>query len=59
MVMLLKWEEKWSCYRGCHFNGSENGHVTEVVSLMEGEWSCYRGCQFNGRRMVMLERWRV
>ena len=21
----------------------ENGHVTEVVTLMEGEWSCYRG----------------
>ena len=19
----------------------ENGHVTKVVSLMEGEWSCY------------------
>ena len=19
----------------------ENGHVTEVVSLMKGEWSCY------------------
>ena len=34
----------------------EHGHVTEVVSLMEGEWSCYRGGQFNGGRMVML--WR-
>ena len=21
--------------------GSENGHVTEVVSLREGEWLCY------------------
>ena len=21
--------------------GSENGHVAEVVSLMEGEWLCY------------------
>ena len=31
----------------------ENGHVTEVVSLM-GEWSCYRGGQFKGGRMVMV-----
>ena len=35
----------------------ENGHVTEVDSLMEGEshvrWS------FNGGRMVMLQRWSV
>ena len=34
-----------------------DGHVTEVVSLMEGEWSCYRGGHFTGRRMVMLQRW--
>ena len=52
MASLKKGE--WSCYGG-HFNGKENGHVTEVVtnggrmvmlqrwSLMEGEWSCYRG----------------
>ena len=34
--------------------GQFNGHVTEVVSLMEGEWSCYRGGQFNGEgRMVV------
>ena len=33
-------EGEWSCYGG-HFNGKENGHVTEVVR--EGEWSCYRG----------------
>ena len=46
----------WSCY-GAHFNGRKNGHVTEVVSLMEGEWSCYRGGYFNGGRMVMLQRW--
>ena len=66
-------EGEWSCYRGGHFNGGRNGHVTEVVSLMEGEWSllwwrsrlmeggwsCYRGGQFNGRRMVMLQRWTV
>ena len=49
-------EEEWSCYRGGHFNGRENGHVTvevsimkenghvmEVASLMQAEWSCYRG----------------
>ena len=26
--------------------GREKGHVTEVVTLMEGKWSCYRGGQF-------------
>ena len=61
---------EWSYYRG-HFNGSENGHVTEVASLKDGEWpcygggqfngenGCYRGSQFNGERMIMLERWSV
>ena len=38
------------------FNGRENGHVTEVDSLMEGEWSCYGGGQFKAGRMVMLQR---
>ena len=33
----------------------ENGHVTEVVSLMEGEWSCYRGGQFNGENGHVTE----
>ena len=42
-----------SCYRGGHFNG----HVTEVVTLMEGEWSRYRGGDFYAGRMVMLQRW--
>ena len=28
--------------------GGENGHVTEVVTLMEGEWSCYRGGLMEG-----------
>ena len=64
-------EREWS-YRGGQFNGGrmvmlqklpvswrENGHVTEVVSLMEGEWSCYGGCHFNRGRIVMLERWSV
>ena len=64
-------EGEWSCYGGCHFNGRENGHVTEEVSIMEGEgghvlevaslkegeWSCHRSGQFNGRSMVMLQRW--
>ena len=35
MVMLNRWPEVVSLMvRG------ENGHVTEVVSLMEREWSC-------------------
>ena len=60
-------EGEWLCYRIGQFNGRENGHVTELDSLMEGEWSCYRGgqfiggriaiLQFNGGRMVMLQRW--
>ena len=37
----------------------QNGHVTEVVSLMQSEWSCYIGGHFNGSRMVMLWRWPV
>ena len=50
-------EEEWSFYRGVHFNAGsvvmlqrwpvyrrENGHVTEVVTLMGG-------------RTVMLQRW--
>ena len=61
MVMLQMWTVKWR----------QNGHVTElvnlmegarsckVVSLMEGEWLCYRCGQFNGRRKVMLQRWPV
>ena len=35
----------------------ENGHVSEVVSLMEN--GCYKGNLFNGGGMVMLERWSV
>ena len=57
MVMLRRWaslmEGAWSCYRGGQFNGGrmvmevaslleENGHVTEVASLMEEELSCYK-----------------
>ena len=33
----------------------ENGHNTEVFSLMKGEWSCYKNGQFNGGRMVITE----
>ena len=36
--------------------GRENGHITVVVSLMEGACSCYIGGQFNGGRMVMLQK---
>ena len=36
----------------------KNGHVTAVVSLMEGKWSCLFG-QFNGGSMVILQRWLV
>ena len=46
-----------------------NGHITEVVSLMEGklpcyslmegEWSYYTYGHFNGGRVVMLGRWLV
>ena len=32
-MVMFQW---WSVY------GRENGHFTEVASLMEGEWSCYR-----------------
>ena len=52
-------EGKWSRYGGGQFNFKENGHVTEVVTLMEGEWSCYRCGQFNGGRMVIIWRWSV
>ena len=51
-------EGEWLYYGGGQFNG-ENGHVTEVVTLMKGEWSCYRNSQFNGERMVMLRMWPV
>ena len=33
MVMLRRWSVSWR----------ENGHVTEVGSLMGEEWSCYGG----------------
>ena len=36
MELVSLTEGEWSCYGGCHFNGRENGHVTEVVTLMEG-----------------------
>ena len=55
--MPAKIERVWLCNGGCHFNGMETGHVTEVVTLMEGEWSCYGGDQFKRGRMVMLQRW--
>ena len=36
-----------------------NGHVTDVVNLMEGKLSPYRSGHFNGGRTVMLWRWPV
>ena len=30
----------------------ENGHVTDLVSLMEREWSFYGSGQFNGREWL-------
>ena len=54
--MPAKIEKVWLCYRGCHFNERENGHATEVGTLMEGEWSCYGGGEFKGGRMVLLQR---
>ena len=49
-------EREWSCYRGGHFNRRENGHVTNVITLMKGEWSYYLGGQFKEGRMVILRR---
>ena len=31
--MPAKIENVWLCNGGCHFNGRENGHATEVVTL--------------------------
>ena len=45
MVTLQRWSVYWK----------ENGHVTEVVTLMEGEWSCYRSGHFNGAIVVVTE----
>ena len=55
-------EGKSSCYRGCHFNGGRNGHVTEVVTLMEVANS--KGgrmvvTEVARGRIVMLQRWSV
>ena len=58
-------EAAWSCYRGGHFNGIENGRyrgghfnggrmMLQRWCLIEGEWSCCRGGQYNGGRMVMF-----
>ena len=57
--MPAKIEKVWLCYGGCHFNGRENGHVTEMVTLMEGEWSYYGDGLFKGGRIVIVRRWPV
>ena len=49
-------EGEWTCYRG-DVQWRDNGHVTEVVSIMEEEWSCYGGGQLKGGRIFMLQRW--
>ena len=49
MVILQRRLIKWR----------ENGHVTEVASLMNGECLCYGGGQCNGGRILMLQRWSV
>ena len=56
-----QWLWRWAVSWGKNSNVTEvaslrreNGHVTEVVSLMERKWSCYRGGQFNGGKMIML-----
>ena len=65
MLIFQKFTSTWSRLEwddiGTHtFPFMEgDGHVTELVSVMEGEWSCYRGEQFNGGRVVMLQRWPV
>ena len=49
MVMLQQWslmEGEWLSNGGGQFNGRENGHATEEVTLMEGT-------------MVTLQRWLV
>ena len=35
----------------------ENGHCIEVTSLIEGACSCNIGGQYNGGRMVMSQKW--
>ena len=37
-----------------HFNGRENGHVTEVV-INGGSMVIFRGGQYNGGRMFITE----
>ena len=52
-------EGEWLCYRGGKFNGG-SGHVTEVVTLMEGEWSYYREVvTLMKGKLVMLHKWPV
>ena len=53
----LKEGEWFVAEAACLMEG--DGHVREVVSLMEVEWSCYGCGQFKGGRTVKLHRWSV
>ena len=58
--MLRRWSVLWR--ENGHFTEvltlmEKNGHATEVVSLMEGQWSCYRKGHIKRGRMVMLQNW--
>ena len=55
-LMPAKIEKVWSCYGGCHFNGRENGHITELASLKEAN---SHGTEVASLIMIMLERWPV
>ena len=60
MVMLQKQSLYWMENSDTEVvSWREDGHVTEVASLMEGKWFCYKGGLFNGGGMVMLWRWSV
>ena len=50
---------KWLCYRASHVLRRENGHVTEVVSLMDGDvWESMDTCLMD-RDCSCYERWSV
>ena len=59
MVMLQKRSLYWRENGDTVVSWRENGHVTEVASLMEGKWFCYNGDLFNGWGMVLLRGWSV
>ena len=67
-IMMRTLQKGRMVQKEANIKGRDDGHVREVVTLMEGKWSCYRGgqfregewsCysggQFNGGRMVLKE----